>query len=199
MERDHGGDVEGDLAAVVADEPPAFAVDFAGVEVGDDLDVALREHPTEVLRGDRLGERSVERGDVDDVDLVADATLGEVPVGQEAELERRDRALDRHVDDVDDEATPVEGGQRRAESGGTLGRVEGERALHPAGAGKALGLLGHHPRARRDDQHVVVERVAVGEVDGVGVDVDTVHARLDEVDPGNGAGARVVARCRRCR
>ena len=38
----------------------------------------------------------------------ADPALGEIPVGQEAELQRRDRALDRHVDHVDHELAAVE-------------------------------------------------------------------------------------------
>ena len=46
---DHG-EVERDLAAVVADEPPAGAVDLAGVELGDELDAPLVEHPAELLR-----------------------------------------------------------------------------------------------------------------------------------------------------
>ena len=63
--------------------------------------------------GDRLGEGAVERRDVGDLDGVADAALAQVPVGQEAELERRDRALDRHVDRVDDEPAAVEAGAAR--------------------------------------------------------------------------------------
>ena len=46
--------------------------------------------------------------------------LVEVPVGEEAELERGDRALDRHVDDVDDEPAAVERRQRGCQRGRTL-------------------------------------------------------------------------------
>ena len=115
-------------------------------------------------------------------DLVADAALGEVPVGEEAELERGDRALDRHVDHVDDEPTAVEGGQGGAERGRTFGGVEGEDLLHPARTGQALGLLGHQAGAGGDDEHVVGERGAVGEVHLVGLDVDAVDGGLDEPD-----------------
>ena len=104
--------------------------------------------PPSVLRRDRLGERAVERRHVGELDPVADAALVEVPVGEEAELERRDRALDRHVDDVDDHAAAVERGERRAERGRALEVVEGEDLLHPARAEQALGLLGDE-RARR--------------------------------------------------
>jgi hypothetical protein len=57
---------------------------------------------------------------------VADAALVEVPVGEEAELERRDRALDRHVDDVDDEPPAVEVLERLLERAAPSSVVEGE-------------------------------------------------------------------------
>ena len=98
VQRDRDQQVEGDLALVPADEPPAGAVDLAGGELGHQRDALLGEQPGEMLGGDGLGERAVERRDVGQLDVVADAALAEVPVGQEAELERRDRALDRHVD-----------------------------------------------------------------------------------------------------
>ena len=50
VQRDDHREVERDLAAVVADQPPAGAVDLAGVELGDELDALLGEHPAEVLR-----------------------------------------------------------------------------------------------------------------------------------------------------
>ena len=74
------------------------------------------EHARRARGGDRLGERPVERRDVGQLDPVADAALAEVPVGEEAELERRDRALDRHVDHVHDEPAAVEGRPARAAS-----------------------------------------------------------------------------------
>ena len=49
VQRDDDGEVEGDLAAVVADQAAAGAVDLAGVELGDQLDAPLGEHPAEVL------------------------------------------------------------------------------------------------------------------------------------------------------
>ena len=56
--------------------------------------------------------RAVERGRVDELDPIADPALAQVPVGEERELERRDRALDRHVDEVHDEPAAVEALQR---------------------------------------------------------------------------------------
>ena len=50
VQRDDDGEVERDLAPVVADEPAAGAVDLTGVELGDQLDAALGEHPAELLR-----------------------------------------------------------------------------------------------------------------------------------------------------
>ena len=85
---------------------PAFAVDRAGVELGHELDAALGEHAAERLRGHRLGEGAVEGSDVGELHAVADAPLAEVPIGQEAELERCHGALDRHLDDVDHHVGP---------------------------------------------------------------------------------------------
>ena len=81
-----------------------------------------------MLGGDGLRERPVERRDVDELDPVADAALAEVPVGEEGELERRDRALDRHVDEVDDQAAAVEALERAASAAAPSGVVEGEDA-----------------------------------------------------------------------
>ena len=66
-----------------------------------------------MLGGDRLREGAVERRRVDELGAVADAALAQVPVGEEGELERRDRALDRHVDEVHDEPAAVEALERR--------------------------------------------------------------------------------------
>ncbi len=182
MQRDDNGEVEGDLATVVADQPSAGAVDLAGVELGDQLDSPLRQHPAEMLGSDGLRERTVERRRVGDVDLIADAALGEVPVGQEAELERCDGALDRHVDHVHHQTAPVEGLQRGAERGSAFGCVEGEHVVHPPWPGEALGLVRHQPCPGCDDQHVVAEASAVVEMDFLGDDVDPVDGGLDEGD-----------------
>ncbi len=78
----------------------------------------------------------------------------------------------------------VEGGQGGAEGGGTFGCVEGEDLLHPAWSGEALGLFGDQAGAGGDDEDVVGERGAAGEVHLVGIDVDVVDVGLDETDPG---------------
>ena len=54
--------------------------------------------------------------------------------------------------------------------------------LAPARAGRALGLLGHQARARGHDQRVVGERLAAGEVDRPGLDVDAVDPADHVVD-----------------
>ncbi len=106
------GQVEADLAAVEGDEPAAVGVDLAGVELGDQLDALVVEHAAQLAVADGLGERAVQRGDEGHLDPVADPALAEVPVGQEAELDRGDRALDRHVDDVHRDPAAVEPRQR---------------------------------------------------------------------------------------
>ena len=87
---------------------PGLAVDATGRELGLQGDLLLGEHAAEVRGGDRLGEGGVERRRVGDLDLRAHAALAQEPVGEEAELERRDRALDRHVDQVHDQPPALE-------------------------------------------------------------------------------------------
>ena len=50
----------------------------------------------------------------------ADPALAQMPVGEEGELERRDRALDRQVDQVHDETPAVEVLECEAEHLGVL-------------------------------------------------------------------------------
>ena len=183
VDRDDDGEIEGDLPAVVADEPPTAAVDLAGVELGDQLDAPLLEHPAQRLRRRRLGEGAVQRSDVRQLDLVADPALAEVPVGQEAELERRHRALDRQVDHVDHDPAPLEPVERRGEGGGTVEVVEREDLLHPTRPRQPVGLLRNEAGAGGDDEDVVVERRPVSEMHPLGTDVDVVDGRLLVVDP----------------
>ena len=110
------------------------------------------------------------------------AVLAQIPVGEEAELERRDRALDRHVDEVHDEPAAVEVLERRGQRGRALEAVEREDRLVPARAGHALGLLREQAGAGGDDEDVVVEHRAVGEVDGTIAGLDPVDLGADEPD-----------------
>ena len=121
-------------------------VDAVDHEVGLERDLALVEHSAEMPGGDRLGERTLQRRHVRDVDPIAHAPLPEVRVGEEGELQRRDRAFDRHVDDVDDQPSTVPGGQLVAQSDGAVERVEVEDAVAPLAVGHARGLI----RARAD-------------------------------------------------
>ena len=114
MQRDRDEQVEVELAPVVGGELAADAVDLAGVELGHELDLLLGEQAGQMLGGDRLREGAVERCRVDELGAVADPALAQVPVGEEGELERRDRALDRHVDEVHDQAAAVEALERAA-------------------------------------------------------------------------------------
>ncbi len=108
-----------------------------------------------MLGGDRLGEGAVERGRVDELGAVADPALAQVPVGEEGELERRDGALDRHVDQVHYEAASVEALERTLQRLGALRAIEREHALVPACSCHALGLLGLQAHAARNHEHVI--------------------------------------------
>ena len=181
--------IEGHFPAVVGDEAAPLPVDGAGVELGDELDALLLQHSAQLRGGHRFGERAVERGHVGELDAVADAPLGEVPVGEEAELEWRDRALDRHVDHVHDDAAAVEVGQCPFQRGGTLEAVEGEHLVHPSGTGQTLGFVGDEHGTSRDHEHVVAEDGAVGEVHLIAVEVDVVDGR----DPVGDVAVELVA------
>jgi len=111
------------------------------------------------------GERAVQRRDVGRLNAVADAPLPEViAVGQEAELQRRDRALDRHAADVHDEPAGGAPLQCPVQGDGAPWRVEGEDALQPPGASQSVGLPRAQPCARGDHEHVVAQRCPVIEV-----------------------------------
>ncbi len=145
-----------------------------------------------MLCGDRLREGAVERGDVDEFDLVAHVALGEERVGEEHELERSDRALDRHLDDVHDEAStgPVGqlGGQRRGAFEGV--EVVNRRAVLVAV--EPFGLIASRVRPGGDHELVVVEAGAVGQRDRRGVGVDDVDFTEDHVDVGGEQGPGVL-------
>ena len=155
--------VEVELAAVVGDELAADAVDLAGVELGHQLDLLLLEQAGQVLGGDRLRERSVQRCRVDELGAAADPALAQVPIGEENELEWRNRALDRHVDQIHDQPAAGEALERTVQRLGACGAVEGEDALVPAGAGHTFGLLGLQPHAAGNDEHVVGKHRSVVE------------------------------------
>jgi hypothetical protein len=99
-------------------------------------------------------------------------------VGQEAELQRRHRALDRQVDEGDDQPAEVEPVQRLAQGLGARGGVEGEDVPLPPGPGQPVGLVRQQLRAGRHDQDVVVQRVPVRQVHPVVLDVDVVDRGL---------------------
>ena len=182
MERDRDEQIEVELAPVVGGELAADTVDLAGVELGHELDLLLGEQAAEMLGGDRLREGAVERRHVDELGLAAELPLTQVPVGQEGELERSDRALDRHVDEVDDQPAAVEAVEGLPELTGSLGAVEGEGPVVPAGPGEALGLLGLKPAAGCDDQDVVGEHGPIVEEDLVALDPDLRDLVLMEDD-----------------
>ena len=112
MQRNRDEQVELELAFVVGDELAADPVDLPGAELRYQLDLLFLEEEREVLGAGRLGKGAVERRHVDEVRAGAHPALTQVPVREEGELERRNRALDRHVDEVHDQPAAVEPVQR---------------------------------------------------------------------------------------
>ncbi len=182
VERHRDEQVEGHLAVVVAHEPSAGAVHLARRELRDEPDALGGQKAGQLLGRDRLRERAVERRDERQLDVVAHAAVVEVPVGEERQLERRDRALDGKVDEAHDDPSAVERPEGLRERRRTLGRVEGEDPLHPARPGHAVGLLGLQPAPARHDEHVVRDGLAVAEVDVVHLEVDVVDLGGAELD-----------------
>ena len=185
VERDRDEQVVRHAAVVVGDELLGVRVDALDGEVGLHVDVAVGEHAAELAGGDGLGEGAVQRGDVDDLDLLARPALPEPRVGQERELQRRDRALDRHVGDVDDEASAPEHAQGLAQGDAVLEVVEVVDVLRVL-AGR---LVGAGLDAGGDDERVVGELPAAAEVDDLRLGVHAVDLGQDEVDAGLEVGA----------
>ena len=140
------------------------------------------EHRAEVFSGDRLGEGTIEWSHVDEFDLVADALLGEEGVGEEHELHRCDRALDRHLDDVGDEATARPVGELLRERRRTVQGVEVVNRRSVFVAVEAFGLVPARVGARGDHELVVGETGAIGEQHRVVGGVDTIDVAEHEVD-----------------
>ena len=150
----------------------------------------LVEHAAQVLRGHRLGERSLERGHVLHLHAVAQTTFGEEGVREEGELERCHRALDGHLGDVDDQASTGPVRQLRRES---LGSVEGVELVDVAaqGVGHPGRLLGPWRRSGRDDELVVAQGTtaiedhsALGRQHPLDLGVDEPNSFGDEPAPG---------------
>ena len=182
MQRDGDEQVERDLALVVGDQLPADTVDLAGAELGHQLDLLLSQQVGELLGGDRLGEAAIERRRKHDLAARTDSALAQVPVGEKRELDRCDRALDRHVRDVDDQPAALEALKRTRERRRPGQVVEGEDTLVPARAGHAVRLLGQQPDAARHDEHVVRQHGAVSERHLVTLDRGRLDLTLVEDD-----------------
>ncbi len=181
--RDRAQQVVVDGAAVERADQPLVGVDGGRGEVRHDPDALLVGD----LRQDavRIGlrERSGIRRDQRDLDAVAEALLAKVPVGEKGELERRDGALDRHLADVDDQASLAHAGDRLAHRQRAVERVERVHAAMAHRARHALDLLRRGAAAHRADQEVV------GVVAFVGV-----HLALRVVDQHDLGGARTRRR-----
>ncbi len=107
--RDGDQQIKGDLTFVVRTDEMLLVVHFHDHEFGLQFDVLIIEHAAQSCCGARFGEGAAERRGVDELDLVADAALVEIPVGQEEELQRRHRALDRHLGHVEHHSTALPG------------------------------------------------------------------------------------------
>ncbi len=135
-----------------------------------------------MLGGDRLGEGAVERRHVGQLDPSRMPRSREERVGEEHELERRHRALDRHLDDVQDELAAFPGFELRLQCLGAVDGVEVEHRLVPLVIAEPGRLSGGRVGAGSDDQVVVREFGAVDQLDLVllGLDeIDLAHHQLD--------------------
>jgi hypothetical protein len=180
VQRHEHGQVEGHHALVVGDQAAPGArrtLDGPGAELGHQVDALGGQQASQLPAGHRLGERAVQRCDVGEVHAIPDAAVAEVVVREEAELQRRDRALDRQVDDADGQPAAGEGVQRLAQRLGALGGIEGEDVLLPARPGQPVGLFRQQLRAGGHDQDVISQH-------GPALQVHLVARHLDTVDPG---------------
>src|ERR1039458_5394039 len=125
VDGDRDEEVIWDLALVPAVNPLSGRVDATGGELGLHPDASLPEEVIQVRGCDGLGEGSVQGRDERELDPVPQSALSQLPVGEEAELQRGHGTLDRHVDHVDHEPAPVELLQGTPQGAGTLERVEG--------------------------------------------------------------------------
>jgi hypothetical protein len=114
---------------------------------------------------------------------VADVALAQIPVGEERELERRRRTLDRHVDHRHHQPAGVKALTRVVQGGRALKRVEVEDPLTPPRARHTVSLTRQQRRAAGDHQHVVAERLPAGQVHGVLGGLDPVDLGEPELDP----------------
>ncbi len=109
------------------------------------MDALAFEDVAQILGGDRLGEGAGQRGGVDELHPVADALLVEEPVGQHDELERRDRALDGVLHDVQDQPAAPPRAEMLGQGHGALDGVELEDRTAatpgPRGPGVSSGWI----------------------------------------------------------
>lgn len=119
---------------------------------------------------------------VGDIDLVPKAPLREERLGEKEELERRHRALDGHLRDVEHDASAGEPIERATQSERALERVEVEGGLLPSCVRETRRLLGQDAAPRRHDENVVGEHSAVGHEDLVLVRCDAVDLAEPELD-----------------
>ena len=150
-------EVEGDLPLIPGLEHLALIVHLGGVELADHVDLPILEQVAESLGGDGLGEGTIQRCHIGDLDLISDAFLLEEGLGQEGDLQGCHRAFDGHLDHVDGDLAAFELGQSIAQSHGTFEGVEIKDALLPFLADQTFGLFGSDVGARGDDKKIVGE------------------------------------------
>src|SRR3954447_15750991 len=112
-----------------------------------------------------------------DLALVAQSTQAELGFDQEADFQRRRRALVRHACDRYDDAASIELIQRRAE---LLGRLRGIEVMC---FGVEVGeLIGNDSRSGGNDQLLVAKPSTTVQLDGVACLVDAHRLALYEFD-----------------
>jgi hypothetical protein len=151
------------------------------------------EQRAEPLAGHRLGERTVERGDEDDLRGLAHALALEVVIREEDELQRRHRALDGQLGDVHDQPATGERVELCPQRDRTLEGVELTDLAVPLLAEHPGGLVGAGGRAAGDDELVVVQGASADEVHGGGWGVDPFDLGHDDLDVVVQVGALALA------
>ena len=137
---------------------------FVGIHTGDgevvdNGNTFLVEKFAENSGGDGFGESAGHRGDVDDLSLVTQAHFLKPRIGEKAILQRSDGALDRHLTDVDDEATALPRLQTFGEGFSAFKGVKLVDVYPPVGTvGHAFDLFRRRMDAGGNDQNVIGQR-----------------------------------------
>jgi len=105
----------------------------------------------------RLGKGARQRGGIHNLHLVADPALGEVPVRQEGEFQRRHRAFNWHFCDVNHQPPALKFRHELAQRRSAFKGVKIEDILPPARAQQAFNFTWADVRTRSNRQVIIVD------------------------------------------